>query len=155
MSNKKNIKFNIPIDNEGFITLNCPHCNFAFKLEFSIANDENVIILYCPSCGLSSYPNNFIPLKILKHAETLISNEMKNILNDFTDNLEKTFKKNKYVSFKKNKNFKIEIPEPLFETNHELETLELNCCNSKVKALKANILTGIYCPYCGVKSDGV
>ena len=155
MNNKKNIKFKIPIDNEGFISLNCPYCNCSFKLEFAIVDKENVIILYCPNCGLHSSPNNFIPLKILKHAETLITNEIKKSLNDFTDNLEKTFKKNKYISFKKNKNFNIEIPEPLFETNHKLEPLELNCCNCKVKVLMTDKLTGIYCPYCGVKSNEI
>ena len=155
MDNEKNLKINIPIDNEGFVTLECPYCKCTFKLEFVIANKENVIILYCPNCGLQTSPDSFIPTKILKHAETLISNELKNSLNDFTDNLEKIFKGNKYVSFKKDKKFKIEKSSPLYDTNHKLEVLELSCCNCKVKVLTTDKLMGIYCPYCGVKSDGI
>lgn len=48
------IKFSIPLDDDGFVSLQCPYCNETFKITGEVANEEDIIQLCCPYWGSTS-----------------------------------------------------------------------------------------------------
>lgn len=141
------IKFNIPSDNDGFVSFNCPFCKEKFKLRVPDVESDDVIYLFCPYCGLQDKPSKFISQEALEQAKILAINKMKSVLNDAFGDLERNTRNNKYVTFKVNKKLDMEDEKTLFEIEDAMELVNLKCCNKNVKTRCLEI----YCPYCGVK----
>lgn len=144
------IEFSVPSDNDGYVSFQCPHCNELFKLSTSEVQEDDVIILYCPKCGLSDEPSSFTSNDVIEHANVLVENLFNEMINDFSKSLEKGFKNNKNFSFKSGKPLPIEHPNPLYEKDSDFEEFEMSCCNRHIKLKKSGSLGYIYCPYCGV-----
>lgn len=139
-------QINIPTDNDGFYSLECPHCNERFKAQAGDVDSEKVIELFCPNCGLSSERSNFIPKAVIEHAEVLAANYLQE---EIFKALGKTSRKMKgsNVSMRVNKP-REEVPEMLKEDDN-LEPFRLECCDKNIKISLSQIGTVVYCPYCG------
>ena len=81
MSNIEVFKIPIPSDNEGFIVLKCPICSEKFMIQVQDANDDSLIDVWCPKCGLKS--DNYLDDDVNDLAENIIQNYVADLLNDF------------------------------------------------------------------------
>ncbi|HEM5253589.1 TPA: TFIIB-type zinc ribbon-containing protein, partial [Streptococcus suis] len=52
MSSDKIFEIPIPSDNDGFIVLKCPICSEKFMIQVQDVNDDSLIDVWCPKCGL-------------------------------------------------------------------------------------------------------
>ena len=90
----------IPADDQGFVLMQCPLCGEFFKIKPEDYHAEDVIEIWCPSCGLKAenyFTDDVIELALKKtknYANDLIYNEMKK--------WEKKFK-GSFISFKASK----------------------------------------------------
>ncbi|MEC1759901.1 hypothetical protein [Schinkia azotoformans] len=146
---RKHIVISKQSDIDGFSSFKCSLCGEEFKLKTNEVQEDDVIELFCPSCGIPSPISSYYTDDILEHAQTLAMNEAMNMLNDLFKGFEKTARKNKHITFKRGKPLPINQPRSLFE-NDDLEQIEFLCCNKKAKLSLLSKTIKPFCPYCGV-----
>lgn len=143
------MEISIPTDNDGYVLLKCEHCGEFFKVTPIDLEDEGILHIFCPCCGLIS--DTYITEDVLELA-------MKKVNNLAIDAIYDTFKelewhsKNGWVSFKAGKKPKHESEDLIKSGIEALEITSFCCCkrNAKIKPLLK--MTGCYCPFCGVKN---
>ncbi|MEK4086084.1 TFIIB-type zinc ribbon-containing protein [Psychrobacillus sp. FSL K6-1415] len=146
-----NISFSIPLDDDGFVTLQCPFCNSNFKLTGTDAMDDSVYETFCPYCGLVAEPNQFLTDEVIEKAMRLAENHMFEMLNGFQKNIEKSFKKNRFLKVKTSPKLKMNSPKLIVESDN-METYNVPCCEKDVKL--SIIDDTLYCPFCGGETNG-
>lgn len=92
----------IPGDEDGFIQMKCPLCGEKFMISIDDYENEDLIELWCPQCGLIH--ESYIDDDIEELANRIIENSVKDLLNGFSKDLEKTFENNKCMKVKAGKN---------------------------------------------------
>ncbi len=136
----------IPSDEDGFVLLQCHLCGEYFKMLASDVNDESVINIWCPYCGLNG--KKYAPNEAIEIGFKIAENEINDMLYDFFKDLEKQTK-NSLMKFKctskPNKNV---IPSIKVKTD-KLELKRYDCCKSTVKITPLSKMCGSYCPICG------
>jgi DNA-directed RNA polymerase subunit RPC12/RpoP len=143
------IPFSIPTDQDGFVTFQCIFCEDKFKLAASEIQQDEIIQIFCPYCGLSHEPSYFLSDDVVEHAQILVMNHVQELLNGFGADLERQFRNDKNISFKATGKFESEEETLLFE-KEEMELKVFECCNRSVKINLLRKQIGVYCPYCGV-----
>ncbi|MFJ7937063.1 hypothetical protein ACIQYG_00845 [Peribacillus sp. NPDC096622] len=146
---RKNFVISKQSDIEGFSSFKCSLCSEEFKLKTNEVQEDDVLEVFCPNCGLPSPISSYYTDDILEHAETLVMNEAMDMLNDMFKGLEKTAKKSKNITFKRGKSLPITQPRALYE-NDDLEQIEFICCNRNAKLSLLSKTIKPFCPYCGV-----
>lgn len=72
MSDEITMTISIPTDDEGYVLLQCEHCGTFFKGTPSALQDDGVLHIFCPSCGLIS--ENYITDDVLELAMKMVKN---------------------------------------------------------------------------------
>ncbi|MER2172476.1 MAG: hypothetical protein ABS938_17805 [Psychrobacillus psychrodurans] len=122
-------------DIDGCITLQCKHCGDKFKVNVQEFEDFQGEFMFCASCGLEDYSQNFILTEdFQKNAQI----ELENLA---LRELQKMFGK-------KNVKGKLKTPTDLFEVN-DMHLILKDCCNRQVKINNSANFASTYCPYCG------
>jgi DNA-directed RNA polymerase subunit RPC12/RpoP len=145
----KNFVISKQSDIEGFSSFKCSLCGEEFKLKTNEVKEDDVIELFCASCGIPSPISTYYTADILEHAKTLVMNEAMDMLNDMFKGFERTTRNNKNITFKSGKPLPKTQPRALFE-NDDLEQIEFLCCNRKAKLSLLSKTINPFCPYCGV-----
>jgi DNA-directed RNA polymerase subunit RPC12/RpoP len=145
---EKIFELSIPVDDEGYVTFECPYCGIRFKLEAEEFEASSILDLYCPACGLVNEINSFYTSEVIVKAEEIAMNYAIDMINKMFKDLERGSRNNKFIKFKSNR-IKKEYGTELYENVDELEITGLNCCSKTVKVRLLDRYIGIYCPYCG------
>lgn len=141
------MKINIPTDSEGYYSLECPHCKERFKALAGDINAEDILELFCPSCGLVGNSSSFFPKDVIEHAESLVLNFMQQeIFKSFKQTSRKVKGSGVTIKTKKPKE---EAPKLLTE-DEDLEIVDLFCCDKTIKVNLNHKVSNVYCPFCGV-----
>lgn len=149
MDNEFTIKISIPTDDYGYILLKCSHCGTFFKSTPDDIEDDRVLEIYCPSCGLTS--DNYLTEEVVELAIAMAQNKTMDLIYDEFKKMEKEFKKGP-VTFKAGKRPNHEHENPIRSGIEALETTIFPCCNRKTRVKPILRITGCYCPFCGVKN---
>lgn len=149
MSDNYQFEISIPSDNDGYILLRCPNCSTYFKAKSSDIEDEGVLRIFCPSCGLVG--ENYITDDVLELAIAMAQNKTMDMLNERFKEIERQFK-NGPVKFKAGKIPKIEPENPIRSGIEALQIVSFACCKRNAKIKPILKMTGCYCPFCGVKN---
>lgn len=149
MDNEVTLEISIPTDDYGYILLQCSHCRTFFKSTPDDIEDDKVLELYCPSCGLIS--DDYITEEALELAVAMSQNKAMDMIHDELKKMERKFK-NGPVTFKAGKRPKHEHENPIRSGIEALETITFPCCTRKAKVKPILKITGCYCPFCGVKN---
>jgi DNA-directed RNA polymerase subunit RPC12/RpoP len=145
------MEVSIPTDNDGFILLQCSLCGSFFKLKASDIEADDLIEIWCPSCGLKSddyFTKDEIDLALKKSenaAMDIIYKEMKKWEHDF---------KGSGLTFSAGKKPKPKPENPIVSKIDALEIQKYECCKKEAKIEPIVKLSGSYCPFCGVSYDG-
>ena len=143
------MEISIPSDNDGYILLQCEHCGEYFKLTVEDCNNNDILRIVCPACGLESetyLTNDVIDLALKKSSNYAIDK----IYETFKELERKT--RNGTVQFKTSKRPKHEFEDPLHSGIQALEIADFPCCHHSAKIKPLLKMTGCYCPGCGVKN---
>lgn len=145
-----NFGINVPSDNDGFITLQCPFCDDRFKLTVVDFEREDIIEIFCSYCGLRHEHSHFLTDEVIEQAHIVAGNYLKSQVNKWAKDLERSSRSNKYIELKASTPLKEDEEKTLFE-KEELETYNLSCCKVTIKTAPINKIIGAYCPCCGVR----
>ena len=148
MNDEFNIEISIPTDDYGYVLLKCSHCGTFFKARPEDIEDDGVLELYCPSCGLSS--DNYITDDVLDLAFAMSHNKAVDLIYDELKRFERQFKKGP-ITIKAGKRPKNKQENPIRSGIEALEVTSFLCCNRTAKVKPLLRITGCYCPFCGVK----
>ena len=98
MSDEFHMTISIPADDEGYILLQCEHCGTFFKATPSDIEDDGVLHLFCPSCGLSS--ENYVTEDVMELATKMAQNKFNDMIYDMFKNLERHNRRNSMLNLR-------------------------------------------------------
>lgn len=147
MDDSFSFEISIPSDNDGYVLLQCEHCGSFFKATPDDIEDDGVLQIFCPCCGLCS--ENHITEDVSELAETIISNQINQMIFKQFKDLERH--SNNIISFKAGKKPHYKAEEPIRSGIDELKIVDFECCHRTAKIKPLLKMTGCYCPFCGVK----
>ena len=145
-----NMTISIPTDDDGYVLLKCEHCGTFFKGTPSDVQDDGVLHIFCPSCGLTS--DSYITEDVWELAIKMTKNLVSDMIYDAFKDLERHTKGNSMVKFKAGKRPHHESEDPIRSGIEALERCAFPCCNRTAKIKPLLKMTGAYCPFCGVKN---
>ena len=149
MSDEIHMEISIPTDDDGYVLLQCEHCGSYFKATPSDIEDDGVLEIFCPSCGLVS--ENYATEDVIELALAMAENVAMDMVYDTLKKMERQFR-NSPISFKMNKRPKYEAENPIRSGIEALEIATNPCCKRTAKVKPLLKMTGCYCPFCGVKN---
>jgi predicted nucleic acid-binding Zn-ribbon protein len=150
VSDEFHITISIPTDDEGYILLRCEHCGTFFKATPSDIEDDGVLHIFCPSCGLIS--DSYVTEDVIELARRIVENKVNDMIYDAFKDLERHNKRNSVVKFNAGKRPKHETEDPIRSGIDALEIASFPCCSRTAKIKPLLKMTGAYCPFCGVKN---
>ena len=144
------IKINIPVplDEDGFLEMECDYCKNRFMLPVNVYEDDKNINFFCPICGLANRINTFFVPEVLELAQQKALNYA---LAELEQEFSKSFKQiNKSGFIKMSMKKPHKVPErELYEPTAVYVRCFESCCNLELKVNNFDKETGIYCPVCG------
>ncbi|MCC9892503.1 TFIIB-type zinc ribbon-containing protein, partial [Streptococcus agalactiae] len=111
MDNDIKFEISVPSDEEGYVLLKCPSCGEKFMLTVEDIEDESTVDIWCPNCGLTH--DHYLDDDIYELAERIVENQVAEMLNDFSNSLEKKFRNSKNIKFEQGKEIKKEAELPI------------------------------------------
>ena len=139
-----------PADDEGYVILQGEHCGTFFKATPFDIEDDGVLHIFCPSCGLIS--DSYVTADVIDLARRMVKNKVNDMIYDTFKDLERHNKQNSFVKFKAGKRPKHETEDPIRSGIETLEVTMFPCCGRTAKIKPLLKMTGAYCPFCGVKN---
>lgn len=149
MSDEIQMTISIPTDEDGYVLLKCEHCGTFFKGTPSDIQDDGVLHIFCPSCGLTS--GNYFTDDVLELGMKMIKNRSIDMVYDSFKRLERQ-SKNSMIKFKAGKRPYHESEDPIRSGVEALDICTFPCCGRAAKIKPLLKMTGAYCPFCGVKN---
>lgn len=143
------MRIEIPVDNEGYSLLECETCGTLFKAHPSDIQDDAVLHIFCPSCGLIS--ENYLTDDVVELAMNTAQNYMNDMIYDMFKGLEKQ-SKNNILKFKVGYHKKHQAEDPIRSGIEAMKVVEFPCCKRTAKIKPLLRMTGCYCIFCGVKN---
>lgn len=150
VSDDLHMTISIPTDDDGYVPLQCEHCGTLFKATPSDIEDDGVLHIFCPSCGLIS--ENYVTEDVSELAQKMVENKVNDMIYDMFKDLERHNRSNSMVKFKTGKRPQHEAEEPIRSGIEALEIVTFPCCARTAKIKPLLRTTGAYCPFCGVKN---
>src|SRR3989442_5829365 len=97
-----NIAVTLPLDSDGFLRRECPHCERQFKWHHGPANEEaetqaDPTTYYCPLCGEPAGPDSWWTQEQIEYMQGIA---MPAVLHSIQDELAAAFRGSKNVEFK-------------------------------------------------------
>lgn len=141
------LKVTIPSDEDGCVLFCCPHCGELFKVSVESYEDDSVLDIHCPLCGISA--DNFL-------TEDAIGLALAKTTNAFMPELEKLLKKelggmgNDFISFDVKMEHEEEPEIPIRQAVEALQKVSCKDCKRISKVSPALVMSSYTCPYCGI-----
>lgn len=142
------LKMSIPLDEDGFIEMECDYCKNRFMLHQDVYENEENINFFCPICGLANRINTFFVPEVLEKVQQMAMNYMLGELDKALGKSISQINKNGFIKMSM-KTPKKEVEKELYAPSEGYVKCEKNCCNVDVKVKNIDKETGTYCPICG------
>lgn len=117
------IPISFPVDRDGFLRRECPHCGKQFKWHNGPANAEAEEhppppAYHCPMCGQPAAHDSWWTQEQIAYAEAQAAPSVAQFIEESVDELFKGFKNNQYVRLERSGHADIpDAPAPLVETD--------------------------------------
>ena len=142
------LEVSIPLDDDGFIDMECDFCQNRFMLHKDVYESEENLNFFCPICGLPNKINTFYCTEVLEAVQRKALNYMHSQINRRFGKTIRDINRSGFI--------KMEMEMPRREAEKELyapledyETVHEICCDIDVKVRALDKEIGIYCPICG------
>ena len=142
------LEVSIPLDEDGFIEMECDFCQNRFMLHKDVYENEENLNFFCPICAFPKPINTCFSRGILEAVQRKALNYM---YSEIDRRLGKTIRDINRSGFVK---MKMKIPrreaeKELFVPLKDYETVHEICCDIDVEVKTLDKEIGIYCPICG------
>ena len=141
-------QISIPSDDDGYILLCCEHCGTYFKIIASDIEDERLLHIFCPSCGLIS--DHYLTPEVIDLAGAIAHNYAMDMIHEAFKDLENSTR-NSFLQVKAGPPPQHIRENPIRSGIEALEITKFKCCCRTAKIKPLLRMTGCYCPFCGVK----
>lgn len=147
------IEVSLPLDDDGFIRRECPHCLREFKWHHGPANEEaeqqeTPPAYYCPYCGQPAGPDSWWTQEQLDHMQAMAAPRIAEFIGD---ELKSAFKSSRSKGIRFEMDGQIEAPStpsPMVETDDMV--LVVSPCHSYEPIKVTRGETGpLHCLVCG------
>ena len=108
---------------------------------------DEILHIYCPSCGLIS--ESYITEDVIRLANAMIKNYLQDTLYDFSKKMERQFSHNRFVKYKAGRRPKKEYEPPVYSTIEDLVECNYRCCDRSAKINPLLKMSVSFCPFCG------
>lgn len=141
------LKVTVPSDEDGYVLFRCPHCGELFRIAVDYCEDDSILDIHCPLCGIAA--GNFLTEDVVDLALTKATNVL-------MPELEKLLKKelsgtrNSFASFSVKTNHNEKIETPIRQTIEAHKKVTCRDCNRMSKVSYALAMSSYTCPYCGI-----
>lgn len=142
------MKLNIPLDEDGFIEMECDFCKNRFMLHESVFQDESYLHFFCPVCGLPSDTGSFYCEEVIEAAERMAINYAYDEIERTLGRAMREINKSGFLKMKMDRPKREPIKE-LYKPQNIYRLIHQNCCGVDVKVTGFDAEIGIYCPTCG------
>lgn len=143
------LQITIPTDDDGYILLKCARCGEYFKIESTDFDNDEILALCCPACGLES--ERYVTEDVIDLARTMLENYVIDEVFGAFEELERKTN-NRFITFKAGKRPRHKVENPIRSGIEAMEITKYPCCKRSAKIKPLLKITGSYCPYCGVKN---
>lgn len=148
MSDKETLSIEIPTDDEGYFSVQCPHCEDLFKLHLGEYEAEDPGTLTCSLCGMGAETSTFLFRDDVREvAEAEAVNLVREHLDKTLKKLERETRGSRHFQFKRSRPMRKESVPELREFA-DLAEADLPCCDRHVKVDPSTASSVLYCPYC-------
>lgn len=142
------LSLSIPLDDDGFIEMECDYCKNRFMLHEHVYSDDANLHFFCPVCGLPNSINTFYCPEVLEAATRKAANILNEEIQRQLGPTIRQFNKNGLITLSLDTPH--EQPEKeLYKPINEYILLHQSCCDIDVKVLDFDSQIGVYCPICG------
>jgi hypothetical protein len=147
------ISVQLPLDSDGFVRRECPHCLQQFKWHFGPANEEaehypNPVTYYCPFCGQPAGPDSWWTREQINYAEGLAAPAA---AREMQHELERVFKQidNEYFTIKMTG--RLDVPsQPMPLTEADDMVIVVSPCHAyEAMKVSESQRTTFHCLICG------
>ena len=147
------ISINLPLDNDGFLRRECPHCMGYFKWHHGPANEEaeqhtDPDTYYCPLCGQPAGPDSWWTTEQLEFAQGAA---LPAVLTDLENEFGRAFKKsgNRHLRIEMTGHFDTpDAPSPLSEPD-DMAIITSPCHGYEPVKVPEDRAMPFYCLVCG------
>ena len=145
----------LPLDDEGFLRRECPHCLQEFKWHQGPAagqpeNATDPPVYYCPRCGVSAAPDQWWTQDQLAFMQEYLAGPA---LREATDAIEKAFRGTRSVTFRRGHLDEPEPPAALLEPN-DMIILAPPCHPWEPVKVPEETTARVHCLVCGEPFSG-
>ncbi|MGI9084877.1 MAG: hypothetical protein ACR2FE_06245 [Aeromicrobium sp.] len=148
------MEISLPLDSDGFLRRECPHCEQEFKWHDGPANDQaeqqpHSDTFYCPICGEPAGPDSWWTQTQLDLIDNATERHVGQELGDMFKGLERSTRSNKFVKFKADRVNMPDPADPLVEPDDM--TIVTSPCHAwePVKISEGHV-NAVHCIVCGV-----
>lgn len=142
-------RIEVPCDNDGFVLLRCPRCGELFKLKPSDIEDDEVLYIHCPSCGLAS--ESFLTQDVIDLALAMSANWALEQISEEVNRINKSLQRQKgLITFEVKAETNEEPELPIMPAIEALVTTICVDCGREAKVSPLLAMSSYTCPFCGI-----
>lgn len=144
----------LPLDNDGFVRRECPHCDQEFKWHYGPANEEAeqqppFEVYYCPLCGQPAGPDSWWTQAQLDLIDGTVAGQIGGELNQMFDDAFKGIRKSKFIKVETTSRLdEPDPPNPLVEPD-DMSIITSPCHSWEPVKVPENASGPFYCLVCG------
>lgn len=138
----------IPLDEDGFIELECDYCKTRFMLHKDVYESEDNLFFFCPICGIPNKTNTFFTTEVLEKAQQMATNYMLDALDKMLTKSMKQINRSGFIKMSVKKTERAQERELYAPLDAYVKCRKV-CCGIDIKVKNIDKETGTYCPICG------
>jgi hypothetical protein len=140
----------LPLDDDGFLRRECPHCLQEFKWHHGPTADQpgheaDPPVYFCPRCGVSAAPDQWWTKGQLAFMQEYVAGPA---LREAAEGIEKAFRGSRGVTFKPG-HFDEPEPPPALHEPDDMIILAPPCHPWEPVKVPEDVLSRVYCLICG------
>lgn len=137
----------IPLDEEGYMLLQCPRCGGFFKVRSEDYEAEDIENLWCPMCGIKS--DSFWADEVIELAKAKVLNQVLGDLSKKLAKIGRTTSRRSFIQMTVSSDFAEEREGDVLPSVDAFQEATCGFCGRKEKLKPLPMYVGAFCAFCG------
>lgn len=141
------LSISIPLDEEGYMLMQCPVCGDYFKVRSEDYEADDVGELWCPMCGLKN--DSFWPDEVVELAKAKALNQLMGDFEKEIAGIGRTLARQPFMKMTVSSHFDSEREGEMLPAVDAYEEVACRFCGRKEKLRPLPRYVGAFCAFCG------